>query len=294
MERDGRSQATLNKNRWMMAHLAAPLAAWPISEISSADVLEVLRTIERSGRIETALATRAAIGRVFRFAIATARAENDPTFALRGALQRHRPTSYPAVTTKAELGGLMRAIYGYQGWPSLSAALKVQALCFARPGETRTMTWQEVHLEEARWIIPAAKTKMRREHEVPLSTQAVAVIAAMKELSGTGAYVFPSMMSGKKLLSENSMNSALRRMGFTHEEHTAHGFRSTASTILNESGLFSPDVIELQLAHQDSNAVRRIYNRAAHWDERVRMMQWWADLLDSARGTGSKPSEAHG
>lgn len=294
IERDGRSQATLNKNKWMMVDLTAPLAGRPISEISSADVLEVLRTIERSGRVETALATRAAIGRVFRFAIATARAENDPTFALRGALQRHLPTSYPAVTTKAELGGLMRAIYGYQGWASLSAALKIQAICFARPGETRTMSWQEVNLEEARWTIPANKTKMRRDHEVPLSRQAVAVISQMKELSGTGAYVFPSMMSGKKLLSENSMNSALRRMGFTHEEHTAHGFRSTASTILNESGLFSPDVIELQLAHQDSNAVRRIYNRAVHWEERARMMQWWADLLDSVRDSENEPTDISG
>ena len=283
LEKDGRAEPTLAKNRWMMTELAAPLAGLPITEISAAQVLDTLRSIERSGRVESALATRAAIGRIFRYAIATARAENDPTFALRGALQRHVPVSFAAVTTKAELGGLMRAIYGYQGWPTLAAALKVQALCFARPGETRTMEWAELDLTAARWTIPAQKMKMRRDHEVPLSRQAIAVIQEMEPLRGKGQYVFPSMMSGKKVLSENSMNSALRRMGFTHAEHTAHGFRSTASTILNGSGLFNPDVIEAQLAHQDANAVRRVYNRAAYWEERVRMMQWWGDFLDEAR-----------
>lgn len=283
LRRDKRAEPTIDKNTWMLKVLAKKLLPYPITQISAKDVLDVLTAIEKSGRIESALATRSVIGRVFRFAIATARAENDPTSALRGALQRHVPVSRPALTTREELGGLMRAIYGYEGWPSLVAALKIQALCFARPGETRSMEWPEVDIDKAIWTIPAAKTKMRREHHVPLSRQAIEVIKQMKELFGDSPQVFPSMMSGKALLSENSMNSALRRMGVGEAEHTAHGFRSSASSILNESGKFSPDAIEAQLAHLDAREVRRIYNRATYWDERVRMMQWWADMLEFER-----------
>ncbi|MBY5524064.1 tyrosine-type recombinase/integrase [Rhizobium leguminosarum] len=283
LRRDKRAEPTIDKNTWMLKVLAKKLSPYPITQISAKDVLDVLNVIERSGRIESALATRSAIGRVFRFAIATARAENDPTSALRGALQRHVPVSHPALTTREELGGLMRAIYGYDGWPSLVAALKIQALCFARPGETRSMEWSELDLENAMWTIPAAKTKMRREHHVPLSRQAIEIIKHLKDLFGDKPEVFPSMMSGKTLLSENSMNSALRRMGVGGSEHTAHGFRSSASSILNESGRFSPDAIEAQLAHLDAREVRRIYNRATYWDERAKMMQWWADMLDEER-----------
>ncbi len=283
LRRDKRAEPTIDKNTWMLKVLAVKLSPYPITQISAKDVLDVLSAIEKSGRVESALATRSAIGRVFRFAIATARAENDPTSALRGALQRHVPTSHPALTTPEELGGLMRAIYGYEGWSSLAAALKIQAICFARPGETRSMEWSELNLEDAVWTIPASKTKMRREHHVPLSRQALEIIGYMKELFGEKSQVFPSMMSGKTLLSENSMNSALRRMGVSGDEHTAHGFRSSASSILNESGKFSADAIEAQLAHLDTREVRRIYNRATYWAERVEMMQWWADMLDEQR-----------
>lgn len=284
LRRDRRAEPTIAKNTWMLKVLAVKLAPYPITQITAKDVLAVLTSIEKSGRVESALATRSTIGRVFRYAISTARAEADPTSALRGALQRHVATSHPAVTTSRELGGVMRAIYGYEGWPSLVAALKIQALCFARPGETRSMEWAELDLRNGIWTIPAAKAKMRREHHIPLSHQAVEVITQMKELYDEGIYVFPSMMSGKKLLSENSMNSALRRMGVGGDEHTAHGFRSSASSILNESGKFKPDAIEAQLAHLDGSKVRRVYNRATYWDERVRMMQWWADMLDEVRG----------
>ncbi|SCY81419.1 Integrase [Rhizobium sp. NFACC06-2] len=283
LKRDKRAEPTITKNRWMLKDLAEKLGPYPVTQITARDILVVLTSIEKSGRVESALATRAAIGRVFRYAIATARAENDPTSALRGALQRHVPVNHAALTTKAEMGGLMRAIYGYEGWPSLVAALKIQALCFARPGETRSMEWTELDFDKLVWTIPAEKTKMRREHHVPLSTQAVEVLTEMKEFFGDKPYVFPSMMSGKKILSENSLNSALRRMGVTEAQHTAHGFRSSASSILNESGEFSIDAIEAQLAHLDTRAVRRIYNRATYWDERVRMMQWWADLLEKER-----------
>ncbi|ODT77657.1 MAG: integrase [Pelagibacterium sp. SCN 64-44] len=283
LRREKRAEPTITKNEWMLNGLAKKLSPYPITQITARDVLDVLGKIEKSGRVESALATRSAIGRVFRYAIATGRAENDPTSALRGALQRHVPTSHAALTTRKEMGGLMRAIYGYEGWPSLVGVLKIQALCFARPGETRSMEWSELDLDKAIWTIPAAKTKMRREHHVPLSRQALEVIGHMKELFGEEPHVFPSMMSGKTLLSENSMNSALRRMGVGSSEHTAHGFRSSASTMLNESGQFSADAIEAQLAHLDTRAVRRIYNRSTYWEERVRMMQWWADLLDETR-----------
>jgi len=290
LRRDKRAEPTIAKNNWMLKILASKLAPYPITQITAKDVLTVLTTIEKSGRIESALATRSTIGRLFRYAIATGRAEADPTSALRGALQRHVPQSHPAVTTRGELGGVMRAIHGYEGWPSLVAALEIQALCFARPGETRSMEWIELDLHNAIWTIPAAKAKMRREHQVPLSRQALEVIARMKELFGEGSHVFPSMMSGKKFLSENSMNSALRRMGIDGNQHTAHGFRSSASSILNESGQFKPDAIEAQLAHLDSSKVRRVYNRANYWDERVRMMQWWADMLDEERKGPGKPN----
>lgn len=283
LRRDKRAEPTITKNTWMLKVLAAKLGPYPITQITAKDVLGVLTNIEKSGRVESALATRSTIGRVFRYAIATARAETDPTSALRGALQRHVPVSHPALVTRYQLGGVMRAIYGYDGWPSLVAALKIQALCFARPGETRSMEWRELNFDDAIWTIPAAKAKMRREHHVPLSRQALEILAQMKELGCGGSYVFPSMMSGKKLLSENSMNSALRRMGIGSDEHTAHGFRSSASSILNESGEFKPDAIEAQLAHLDGSTVRRIYNRAVYFDERVRMMQWWADMLDDER-----------
>lgn len=283
MKRDGKAEPTITKNRWMMIELAAPLAKRPVSEISAAEVLDTLRSIERSGRIESAVATRAAIGRVFRYAIATARAENDPTYALRGALQRPVVVSHAALTKPKAVAGLMRAVFEYEGWPTLIGALKIQALCFARPGETRQMEWGELRLDDAIWTIPADKAKMRRPHDVPLSRQALEVIRGMKVFSSGDRYVFASHMSGKTVLSENSMNSALRRMGFSSDEQTAQGFRATASTVLNESKLFDGDIIEAQLAHQDRNKVRRIYNRADYWYERVRMMQWWADEIDRRR-----------
>lgn len=277
---DGRAAATIAKNTWMLKDLAVSLARRPITEIEPSEVLAVLQKIERSGRIETALKMRSAIGRVFRFAIATARAKNDPTFSLRGALRRHKPTSFAAIVGEKQVGGLVRAVNGYDGWPTLAAAIQIQMYCFARPGETRSMEWAELDFDKNVWRIPAHKTKMRRPLDVPLSRQALAIIERVRPFSEDKPLVFASMMSGKTMLSENSMNSALRRMGYMSEQHTAHGFRSTASSLLNESKLFHPDVIETQLAHQDKNAIRRIYNRAEHWDDRVRMMQWWADYLD--------------
>lgn len=290
MRADGRAEPTIKKNEWMLLELAKPLARRPVARIPAADVLSVLRRIEKSGRVESALATRAAIGRVFRYAIATARAENDPTSALSGALQQHVPVSHPALTKPSDVGGLMRAINDYDGWFTLKALIKFCAYCFPRPSEGRTMEWSEVDLATGVWTIPADKAKMRRPHEVPLSRQALAILLDLQEPTGHYRFVFKSMRPSKQVMSENSINSALRRMGFTKDQHTAHGFRSTASSLLNESGQFRSDVIELQLAHQDRDAVRRVYNRAEHWSERVRMMQWYADHLDEL-ARGSRPAD---
>jgi len=281
LKEEGRSESTLSKIKWQLDDLASSLASRPIAQIKPAEILEILRRIEKSGRKDTARRLRGTIGSVFRFAIATLRAENDPTYALRGALSKPQVQHRPAVTDERELGALAQSIDEYDGWPTLRAALQVLLLTMARPGEVRLMKKPEVDLEKAVWRIPPERTKMRRPHDVPLSKQAVAVLKDIWGLSGSDL-VFPSIRSNKKPLSENAMNSALRRMGYTKEEVTAHGFRASASTILNERG-FNPDVIEAALGHQDEDEVRRAYNRAKYWPERVALLQAWADLLDEFR-----------
>ncbi|MFG1229549.1 tyrosine-type recombinase/integrase [Xanthobacter wiegelii] len=279
----GIAEVTLAKKRWLLTDLAGPsLGHRPIAEISPFEILSVLQQVERSGRRETARRLRSSIGAVFRFAIATLRAETDPTFPLRDALERPKVRHLSALTDPKALGGLIRAVDEYTGWPTVRSALLFTALTFARPGEVRGARWGEIDVERATWSIPAERMKMRRPHVVPLSRQALAVLADIRPLSGASELIFPSIRSNKKLLSENAMNSALRRMGFTQEEMTSHGFRAAASSILNEKG-HSPDVIEAALGHLDSNEVRRAYNRATYWPERVVLMQVWADLLDEFR-----------
>lgn len=292
MVRERRSPRTVTKVRWHLKKLAKPLSDIPIAEIRSFDVLATLRKVEARGLHDSAHETKGSIGRVFRYAIATLRCEKDPTIVLHGALDQHTAKSFAAITEPARVGALMRAINGYHGWATITAALKIQAYCFQRPGETRLMEWSELNLDRAIWTIPATKMKMRRNHDVPLSRQAIQVLRSMREISRGGRYVFQSKAYRKEVISENAMNSALHNMGFLSEEHTPHGFRSTASSLLNESMLFHPDAIEVQLAHLDRNSIRRIYNRAPYWDERVRMMQWWADFLDAWAVEGmSRPTE---
>lgn len=280
--REGREQPTITKNTWLLTVIAGPLAKMAISEIRPRDVLKVLKAVEDTGRVNTAIEARAAIGRVFRFAIASELCDTDPTYALRGALLSHTPESHPALTDPVAVGGLVRAIKAYSaGHYTTKALLLAQMYAFARPSETRSMLWSELDMERKVWTIPAHKTKMKRLLDVPLSRQMVDLIESMRPLTGHQEVVFRSIVSGKKYQSENTMNSTLRRLGFAHEEHTAHGFRSTASTLLNESRQFRGEVIEAQLAHKDKDAVRAIYNRAEYWDERVPMMQWYADHLDA-------------
>ncbi len=279
MAANGLAETTLVKNRWLLQVLAAPLAHRPIAEIMPIEVLDVLKRIEKNGRRETARKLRSMIGSVFRYAIITLRATNDPTGPLRGALLTPKVQHRPAIVDERELGVLMGAIDGYDGWPTLRAALQLIALTMTRPGDVRFMRRSEINFERAMWRIPAERMKMRRPHDVPLSRQALEILREIWAFSDFGDLVLPSIRSSKKPLSENAMNSALRRMGYAKDEMTSHGFRATASTILNERG-FNPDVIEAALAHQDRNMIRRAYNRATYWPERVKLLQSWADLLD--------------
>lgn len=282
LEAEGIADQTGYKKRWLLLDLAKPIGDKPITAITAAELLILLKGIEKTGRRETARRLRAAISAVFRYAIATLRAENDPTYALRGALTAPVVKHRAAITDERKLGALMRSIDDYDGWPTLRAALLLTVLTMCRPGEVRHMKRSEVIFPKALWQIPAERMKMRRPHDVPLSTQALTVLREVWDLFPHSELVLPSIRSHQRPLSENAMNSALRRMGYAKDEATAHGFRSSASTILNERG-FDADVIEAALAHQDEADVRRAYNRATYWQARVDLMQVWADLLEEFR-----------
>ena len=231
---------------------------------------------------------RSFASRVFRYAVATARAERDPAQLLLGALTTPRVKHFAAITDPVEFGALLRVIEDYQGDPSVMYALKLAPHVFQRPGELRQMEWAEVDFEKAVWIIPEGKMKMRQPHSVPLSRQALAILTEMRQLSGSGRYVFPSVRTRARSISDNTINAALRRMGYSKEQMTAHGFRTSASSLLNESGKWNPDAIERSLAHMVAGSVRRIYNRSAYWKERVEMAQWWSDYLDELREGGNR------
>jgi integrase len=284
--RDKKAAATMRKFDWFMSFAFPSLGRRPIAEISAREVLSVLKEVEARGTHETARKLRTAIGDVFRFAIATARAENDPTLALRGALVTPTVTPRAAIVAPKVFGGLLRAIGDYEGAPETRAALELLALTFVRPGELRAAEWAEFDFDAAVWEIPAGRMKMRKAHRVPLAPRAVAVLKELRKLTGQGRSLFPSVRSVARCMSENTLNAALRRMGFKNEDMTSHGFRASASSMLNESGLWNADAIERQLAHVDGDSVRRAYARAEFWDERVKMMTWWADRCDELRRGG--------
>ena len=282
-KREGRAPITIAKTEWLLGMAYAELGNRPIAEITPAEVLAILQQVEGKGHNETATRLRSKIGSVFRYAIATARAVSDPTFALRGALVTPKVQHRAAITDPKGLGALLRAVDDFQGQTITKAALQLLILLFPRPGELRSATWAEFDLTAAVWTIPATRMKMRRPHRVPLPKQALEILGGLKELTGRSEYAFPCVRTVRRAMSENTLNAALRRMGYSKDEVTAHGFRATASTLLNESGKWNSDAIERQLAHIDTNEVRRAYARGEHWDERVSMMQWWADQLDCFR-----------
>lgn len=290
LTKEGRAEATITKISWLLDFARPLLGERPISEIGPAEVLAVLRAVERRGRLESARRLRSTIGCVFRYAVATARAQNDPTLVLRGALIAPTVTPRAAITEPQKVGALLRAIDGFDGKLPTQAALKLMALLFPRPGELRAATWDEFNFDEAYWTIPGRRTKMRRPHKIHLAPQALAILSTLYKNRGRGPLLFPGLKSVLRPISENTMNCALRRMGYGPEEMTSHGFRATASTLLNESGLWSVDAIERQLAHIENNDVRRAYARGEYWDERIRMMKWWADHLDQLRSQGNVAS----
>ena len=258
----------------------------PISAITAQEVLSALRRIESRGRHETAHRVRALAGRVFRYAVATGRAQHDVAADLIGALAPVKSKNFASVIDPVRVGELMRAIHGYSGHPVTALALKLAPLVFVRPGELRAAEWPEFDLVNAEWRIPGERMKMGEPHVVPLSRQALAILHELQPLARGGKYLFPSLRTRDRPMSDNTINAALRRMGYTSEEQTGHGFRSMASTLLNEQG-FPPDVIELQLAHTERNKVRAAYNKAQRLPERRKMMQAWADYLDGLRAGGN-------
>ena len=254
----------------------------PITDIKAPELLTVLRRIEERGAVDTAHRASQNCGQVFRYAIATGRAERDPVPDLRGALPPARETHHASIVDPKEIGSLLRAIDGYEGGLIVRCALRLAPLVFVRPGELRKAEWSEINWDKAEWTIPAQKMKMREKHIVPLSRQAIDVLREIQPLTGEGKYLFPSPRTSDRPMSDNAVLSALRRMGYTGDQMTGHGFRSMASTLLNEQG-WNRDAIERQLAHAERDSIRAAYNYAEHMPERKRMMQSWADYLDQLR-----------
>lgn len=280
------TQGSWERDREHLLNFIGPyLGKKPIGSIEPPDLLAVLRRIEARGIRDTAHRVRSVASRVFRYAVATGRAERDVAADLKGALLPVITESYAAVTEPNELGKLLRAIEQYDGQPTTNAALRMAPYVFLRPGELRGAEWSEFDFESATWRIPDVRMKMKEEHIVPLATQVVAILRDIQPLTGDGRYVFPALHTSLRPISENTLNVALRRLGYSREQMTSHGFRSTASTLLNEQG-WHPDLIELQLAHQERNKVRAAYNRATRLPERRKMMQAWADYLCGLRAAG--------
>jgi integrase len=281
--KEGRSQSTITKIEWLLGLANEDLGNRPMTEIKPIEILNVLREIEDKGNYETATRLRSTISEVFRLAIASGRAESDPTRDLRGALITPTVTPRAAIIDPKVFGGLLRAIDGYEGSAETGLALKLLALTFVRPGELRAGEWSEIDLDKKVWTIPASRMKMRKVHKVPLARQSIEILTTLKSITGNGKLMFPSVRSTSRCMSENTLNGALRRLDYTKDEMTAHGFRAAASSILNECGLWNADAIENQLAHIESNAVRKAYARAEYLEERVRMMDYWADKVDEMR-----------
>ncbi|RDJ20149.1 DUF4102 domain-containing protein [Bosea caraganae] len=288
-EKANKAERTLSKVRWLLGLARPDLGRRPIGEITSAETLAVLRKLEKKNHLETAKRLRSTLSEVFRAAIIDGLVVSDPTAALRGAIQAPVTVSHAALTKPKQLGQLLRAIDGFDGQPTTRTALQLMAMLYPRPGELRFARWEEFDFQLKEWLIPADRMKMRIEHYKPLPHQAIVLLEELRDATeplrddAQSALLFPSMRSTKRPMSENTLNAALRRLGYANEEHVAHGFRSSASTLLNESKLWHADAVERSLAHEEPNKVRRAYARGEYWEERVKMAQWWADQVDLMR-----------
>jgi integrase len=280
--KEGKKKATLDKTEYHLKLANRDFGRRPITEITAPLILKTLRKVEAKGTYETAHRLRARIGSVFRYAVASGMAEMDPTYALRDALIRPTRVHRAAIIDPKALGSLMAEIDGFVGQATTRIALKLLAMLAQRPGEIRHAKWSEIDFANKVWAIPAEKMKMRRDHVVPLPAQAIALLDELRRMNGNGEFLFPSLRTWKRPMSENTLNAALRRMGYSGDEMTAHGFRASFSTLANESGLWHPDAIERALAHVEKNEVRRAYARGDHWEERVKLADWWAGYLEVA------------
>jgi integrase len=259
------------------------LGSKPVGEVKPVDLLAILRRVEGRGALETAHRIRTIAGQVLRYAVATGRAERDAAADLRGALPPTQERHHAALTDPKEVADLLRAIEGFKGTFHVKCALKLAPMLFVRPGELRQMEWAEIDLDAEQWNIPPEKMKMKQAHIVPLSRQAVTILKELQPLTGYGKYVFPCHRSPLRPMTNNAINAALRRMGYTSDEMTGHGFRAMARTILDEVLQVRVDYIEHQLAHAVRDPNGRAYNRTAHLIERKKMMQIWADYLDGLK-----------
>ncbi len=277
---------------WLTKDVFPHIGKLPIASIGPRDVLAALRVMEARGALDSVQRVKQITGQVFRYAVATGSAERDITQDLKGALAKHVGSNFAAITEPAQAGQLMRSIYSYSGHPYTVAALKLAPLVFVRPGELRTAEWAEFDLnptdttQAAQWRIPGSKMKMKADHIVQLCSQAVGILRGLQAVTGHGRYVFPSIRTGERPMSDNTLNAALRAMGYDQQTHTAHGFRAMARTILDEVLHQRVDLIEHQLSHQVKDATGTAYNRTKHLPARMDMMQHWADYLDKLRVGG--------
>lgn len=284
--KEGLSPGSVKRERRMVEKDLAAIGGLPVADVSVPTLLAALRKIERRGAVETAHRARALAGLVFRYAIATGRADRNPANDLVGALTQPHTRHFASLTEPARVGELLRALHGYRGSPVVTGALRLAPLVFVRPGELRRARWADIDLDAAEWRFAASKTGT--PHLVPLSKQAIAVLRDLQPLTSRGEYMFPSVRGPRRPMSENTVNVALRSLGFDGDTMTGHGFRAMARTILDEVLGFRPDYIEHQLAHAVRDPLGRAYNRTAHLAERRKMMQVWADYLDTLRLAGGK------
>ena len=274
-EREGKAVATMHKKRWLIDMATRDFGNVPVRNLSSALILKTLRKVEAKEHYETARRLRSTIGQVCRYAIATARLDNDPTQALSGALTNHKVSHQPAITDEIAFLNLVQDIWGYWGSASVTAGLKLMVLLYPRPGELRQARWSDFDFDKAIWTIPAEIEKNRLQHVKPLPALAIDILDKHRISAGAGEFVFPMLSNPRRPISANAFNQALHKLGYKGVQ-TSHGLRASASSLLNESGLWHEDAIEKELGHKIGNQSRRPYNRAAYWDQRIAMTEWWS------------------
>ncbi len=283
----GRAAPTIAKSRWLLTHLTPALGARPIADIEPAELLAVLKRVEAKGKRETARRLRSFASMIFRYGVATTRCKSDPAELLTNALAAPQVKHRAAIIDPVAVGELLRTTDTYAGSPVVRLALQIAPHLFLRPGELRMGRWAEIDWDNKVWAIPAGRMKMRRVHTVPLSEQVLGLLKQLQEHSGDYELMFPGQRSHLRPVSENTFNAAYRRMDYDKDTLTSHGLRTTASTLLNESGKFHPDAIERALSHKDADKIRGTYARGEFWQERVAMAQWWSDYLDRLRKGGA-------